>query len=86
MILEDHGNKYSGAYALGADFTMAFDAPWNKMNTLRDQGALAPIEGLIDANGPKLKEAVTEKIYNANFTNGHLNGSPPLTTMAVRAA
>ena len=76
MILEDHGNKYSALYASGADFTMAFDAPWNKMNTLRDQGALAPIEGLIDANGPKLKEAVTEKIYNANFTNGHLYGIP----------
>ena len=60
MILEDHGNKYSALYASGADFTMAFDAPWNKMNTLRDQGALAPIEGLIDANGPKLKEAVTD--------------------------
>ena len=76
MILEDHNNKYPALYASGADFTMAFDAPWNKRNTLRDQGALAEIETLMDAHGPQLKEEVTEKIYNANFTNGHLYGIP----------
>jgi hypothetical protein len=76
MILEDHNNKYTALYAAGADFTMAFDAPWYKMNSLRDQGALAPIEGLIEEHGPKLKEEITEKIYNANFMNGHLYGIP----------
>lgn len=76
MILEDHGNKYPALYASGADFTMAFDAPWNKMNSLRDQGALLPLEDLIDQHGDKLKEAITEKIYEANFMNGHLYGVP----------
>lgn len=76
MILEDHNNKYTALYAAGADFTMAFDAPWNKMNSLRDQGALSPIEDMIDAHGPKLKEEITEKIYNANFMNDHLYGIP----------
>jgi len=76
MILEDHTNKYPALYAAGADFTMAFDAPWNKMNTLRDQGALAPLEDLVEQVGPDLKTAVTEKIYAANFMNGHLYGVP----------
>jgi putative aldouronate transport system substrate-binding protein len=76
LILEDHANKYPALYASGGDFTMAFDAPWNKMNTLRDQGALLAIEGLIDQHGADLKAEVTEKIYNANFTNGHLYGIP----------
>ena len=31
---------------------------------------------LIDQDGPTLKEAITEKIYNANFMNGHLYGVP----------
>jgi len=76
LILADHGAKYPALYASGSDFTMAFDAPWNKMNSLRDQGALLPIEGLIESHGPTLKEAITEKIYNANFTNDHLYGIP----------
>jgi putative aldouronate transport system substrate-binding protein len=76
LILADHNAKYPALYASGSDFTMAFDAPWNKMNSLRDQGALLPIEGLIDTHGATLKEAITEKIYNANFTNEHLYGIP----------
>jgi putative aldouronate transport system substrate-binding protein len=76
LILEDHEAKYPALYASGSDFTMAFDAPWYKMNTLRDQGALAPLETLIDEHGPQLKEAITEKIYNANFMAGHLYGIP----------
>ena len=76
LILDQHDSKYPALYAAGSDFTMAFDAPWYKMNTLRDQGALAPLEELIDAHGALLKEATTEKIYNANFMNGHLYGIP----------
>ncbi|MEZ4866501.1 MAG: substrate-binding domain-containing protein [Caldilineaceae bacterium] len=76
MILEDHNNKYPALYASGADFTMAFDAPWYKMNSLRDQGALAPLEDLVDQYGADLKVAITDKIYNANFMNGHLYGVP----------
>lgn len=76
MILEDHNNKYPALYASGAEFTMAFDAPWYKMNSLRDQGALAPLEDLVEQNGADLKTAITEKIYNANFMNGHLYGVP----------
>jgi hypothetical protein len=76
LILDDHNAKYPALYASGADFTMAFDAPWYKMNSLRDQGALQPIEELIEAHGPQLKQAITEPIYNANFVNGHLYGVP----------
>jgi len=76
LILADHDTKYPALYASGADFTMAFDAPWNKMNSLRDQGALSPIEGMIDKFGPKLKEEITDKIYQANFTKDHLYGIP----------
>ena len=39
-----HEAKYTALYAAGSDFTLAFDAPWYKMNTLRDQGALLPLE------------------------------------------
>ncbi len=47
------------------------------MNSLRDQGALLPIEGLIEtASARPSKKQITEKIYNANFTNGHLYGIP----------
>lgn len=76
MILEDHENKYPALYASGANFTMAFDAPWYKMNTLRDQGALVPLEEMVENLGPELKVAITEKIYEANFMNGHLYGIP----------
>ncbi len=81
MILDDHPNKYPALYASGADFTAAFDAPWYKMNTLRDQKALVAIESLVDSAGPKLKEEITEKIFNFNFDSGpdgqrHLYGIP----------
>jgi putative aldouronate transport system substrate-binding protein len=76
LVLDQHEAKYSALYAAGSDFTMAFDAPWYKMNTLRDQGALAQLETLVDEHGATLKEAITEKIYNANFMNGHLYGIP----------
>lgn len=76
LLLDQHDTKYPALYASGADFTMAFDAPWNKMNNLRDQGALLALEGLVEAHGPKLKEAITEPIYEANFMNGHLYGVP----------
>jgi hypothetical protein len=80
MVLDDHSNKYAAMYASGADFTCAFDAPWNKMNTLRDQKALVPLEELING-APTLKEEITEKIFNFNFEKGpdgqkHLYGIP----------
>ncbi len=76
LLLDQHEAKYTALYAAGSDFTMAFDAPWYKMNTLRDQGALLPLETLIDTTAPTLKESITEKIYQANFANGHLYGIP----------
>lgn len=76
LVLDQHEAKYPALYAAGSDFTMAFDAPWYKMTTLRDQGALLALEGLVDQYGPQLKEAITENIYNANFMNGHLFGIP----------
>ena len=76
MILEDHEKKYPLLYASGADFTMAFDAPWHLMDTLRTQGALATIEGLIEQYGPELKKEITEKIYNINLIDGKCYGIP----------
>jgi putative aldouronate transport system substrate-binding protein len=76
LILDQHQEKYPALYAAGSDFTMAFDAPWYQMATLRDQGALAPLEDLVEQYGPQLKEAITETIYDANFMNGHLYGVP----------
>jgi putative aldouronate transport system substrate-binding protein len=81
MILDDHANKYAVLYASGVDFTCAFDAPWYKMNTLRDQKALVALEDLITSVGAKLKEEITEKIYSFNFDKGpdgkkHLYGIP----------
>ena len=76
MVLEDHENKYPLLYASGVDFTMAFDAPWYKMTTLRMQGVLATLEGMLDTIGPKLKEEITDKILAANLIDGHLYGVP----------
>jgi putative aldouronate transport system substrate-binding protein len=76
LILDDHATKYPVLYSSGADFTMAFDAPWYKMDSLRSQNALAQLEGLIDQYGPKLKEAITDKIYQANLIDGHQYGIP----------
>ena len=76
LLLDQHQEKYPALYAAGSDFTMAFDAPWYQMSTLRNQGALAPLEDLIEEHGPQLKEAITDTIYNANFMNGHLYGIP----------
>ena len=59
MVLDDHANKYTVLYASGADFTMAFDAPWYKMTSLRDLCALAPIESLVEECGPNLKQEIT---------------------------
>ena len=53
MVLDDHANKYAVMYAAGTDFTMAFDAPWYKMNTLRDQNAIIPLEDMITNLGPR---------------------------------
>lgn len=76
LLLDDHDAKYTALYAAGADFTFAFDAPWNKMNTLRDQGALLPLETLVDSVGADLKKEITDDIYQANLDNGHLWGVP----------
>jgi len=76
MILENHEQKYPLLYASGADFTMAFDAPWYKMDTLRTQGALSTIEDLIAQYGPKLVDEITEKIYKFNLIDGHCYGIP----------
>ena len=76
QILDDHANKYPVLYASGADFTMAFDAPWYKMPSLRDQGYLLPIENLINDHGPNIKKLVTEEILNANIEFGHNYGIP----------
>lgn len=76
LLLDDHETKYPALYASGADFTMAFDAPWYKMTTLRAQNALLPLEGLFDQYGQKLKEAVTDEIYKTNFVGDHIYGIP----------
>ena len=76
LLLDDHETKYPVLYASGADFTMAFDAPWYKMTSLRTQGALLALEGLFDQHGKKLKEEVTESIYKANFVGEHIYGIP----------
>jgi len=76
MILSDHDAKYPLLFSAGADFTFAFDAPWYKMTSLIDQGALQPLEDLINKYGPKLKEAITPKIFDFNFMKGHLYGVP----------
>ena len=76
MILDDHQNKYPVLYASGADFTMAFDAPWYKMDTLRVNGSLVACDELFDQYGSRLKEEVTEKILAANKWDGKLYGIP----------
>jgi putative aldouronate transport system substrate-binding protein len=76
MVLDDHEKKYTVLYASGADFTMAFDAPWYKMTTLRTQGALATLEGFVEQYGKNLKAEITDKIYNANLIDGKLYGIP----------
>jgi putative aldouronate transport system substrate-binding protein len=75
MILENHEQKYPLLYASGADFTMAFDAPWYKMDTLRTQNALSTIDGMVKA-APNLYKEITEKIFNANLIDGKLYGIP----------
>jgi putative aldouronate transport system substrate-binding protein len=75
MILDDHANKYAVLYASGADFTMAFDAPWYKMNSLRDQGALVQIEEMIK-NYPNIISGITQKVIDANYMLGHMYGLP----------
>jgi putative aldouronate transport system substrate-binding protein len=76
MILDDHQNKYPVLYASGADFTMAFDAPWYKMDTLRAQGSLVILDDLFKTYGKKLMDEVTQKILDANKWDGHWYGIP----------
>ncbi|NLG27779.1 MAG: DUF3502 domain-containing protein [Chloroflexi bacterium] len=77
MVLDDHGTKYPTLYATGVDFTMAFDAPWYKMTSLRDSGSLVPLESLVDQYGPVTKQHVGEKVYYFNFSpDKHLYGIP----------
>lgn len=75
MILDDHESKYPVLYASGADFTMAFDAPWYKMNSLRDQGSLVEIEEMIKQY-PNIIEGITQKVIDANYMLGHMYGLP----------
>ncbi len=76
LLLDDYDNKYPLLYSSGADFTSAFDAPWYKMTSLRDQNALLPLEDLITQYGKNLKTEITDKIYTTNFVNNHLYGIP----------
>jgi putative aldouronate transport system substrate-binding protein len=45
------------------------------MTSLRDQGALAPLEDMV-SKADKLMAEITPKIYEKNFMNGHLYGIP----------
>jgi len=76
LLLDDHETKYPALYASGANFTMAFDAPWYKMTTLRAQNALLALEGLFDQFGQKVKDEVTDNIYKTNFVGEHIYGIP----------
>jgi len=76
MVLDDHQNKYPLLYASGADFTMAFDAPWYKMDTLRTQGSLVVLDDLFPKYGPRLMTEVTDKILKMNKWDGHWYGIP----------
>ncbi len=76
MILDDHETKYPLLYASGADFTMAFDAPWYKMDTLRTQGSLVVLDDLFKTYGKGLMDEVTQKILDANKWDGHWYGIP----------
>lgn len=75
MILAEHESKYPLLYASGADFTMAFDAPWYKMDTLRSQNAITSIEEKVKG-ATNLYSEITEKIFNANLIDGKLWGVP----------
>ncbi len=76
MVLDDHQNKYPLLYASGADFTMAFDAPWYKMDTLRTQGSLVVLDDLFNQYGKRLMAEVTDKILSMNKWDGHWYGIP----------
>jgi putative aldouronate transport system substrate-binding protein len=77
MILDDHETKYPLLYTSGADFQCAFDAPWHRMPSLRDQGALVPLNDLFEEYGPKIIEGVTPKIIEFNkHSDGKLYGLP----------
>jgi hypothetical protein len=81
MLLDDHEAKYPVLYASGADFTCAFDAPWYKMTSLIQQGALLAVEDLMDEYGPNVMETTGPEIVAFNFQQGpegenHLYGIP----------
>jgi putative aldouronate transport system substrate-binding protein len=76
MILDDHETKYPLLYTSGADFTCAFDAPWHRMPSLRDQGALLPLDDLFAEHAPNVLAGVTPKIWEFNQYNGVNYGIP----------
>lgn len=81
MLLDDHPQKYAVLYASGADFTCAFDAPWNKMTSLKDQGALLALEELLQTHAPNIIRTTGPDIIDFNFEEGpdgaqHLYGIP----------
>ncbi len=77
MILDDHETKYPLLYASGADFQCAFDAPWHRMPSLRDQGALLPLNDLFEEYGQSIIEGVTPRIIEFNkHVDGNLYGLP----------
>ncbi len=75
MVLDDYTAKYPLLYSSGADFTMAFDAPWSNMDTLRVQGALEVMDDLFN-EFPNFEAVITPKILGANKWGGHWYGIP----------
>jgi putative aldouronate transport system substrate-binding protein len=76
MILDDHQAKYPLLYSSGADFVTAFDAPWHLMPSLRDQGALEPLDDLFAQFGQKVVEGVSPRVIEFNKFKGKSYGIP----------
>jgi putative aldouronate transport system substrate-binding protein len=81
MLLDDHEAKYPVLYASGAEFTCAFDAPWYKMTSLVQDGALLAVEDVMNEVGQNVKNSTGEEIVDFNFQQGpggenHLYGIP----------
>jgi hypothetical protein len=60
MLLDDQQTKQPALYPSGADFTMAFDAPWYKTTTLRAQNTLLQFASLFDQFGAKLNHTISD--------------------------
>lgn len=72
----DYKQKVQVKMAAGDDFDLHLNAPWLCMNEFINEGAIQPMDELIEKFGPAIKTGFEKQVIDSNRFNGKIFGLP----------